>query len=106
MSFCGYSNQVTHAGLFTSIVVAIYCMTLTASALASEPDTHECKGLGHNDNDFSTFAGFLFTLIVILVSIIRASMSSSAFDMGTYNVSRSNRRSRPCYGGHWGKHWW
>ena len=74
--------EVLHAGLFTSAVVAVYCLTLTASALASEPDGHECKGFGHSSNDFSTVVAFAFTLLLVLASIIRASTQSSAFDLG------------------------
>ena len=75
--------DIAHAGLFTSLVVAVYCITLTASALASEPDGHECKGFGHSNNDFSTIVGFVFTLVVVLASIIRASTRSSAFELGS-----------------------
>ena len=65
----------------------MYCLTLTASALASEPDDHECKGFGHSKNDFSTVAGFVFTMLLILVSIIRSSTNASAFDMSSsYNA--------------------
>lgn len=76
-------SQVTHAGLFTSVVVAVYCLSLTASALASEPDSHECKGFGHSSNDASTVLGFVFSVAVILASIVRASTQGAAFDMSS-----------------------
>ena len=61
----------------------MYCLGLTASALASEPDSHECKGFGHSTNDMTTVLGFVFSVVLILASIVRASTQASAFDMSS-----------------------
>ena len=73
--------QIKNGSLFPSAMIALYCVFLCFSALASEPNDYECNSMGNRMDSSNQWIGMMITLIAVVYSAMRVGSSADTFSL-------------------------